>query len=344
MSTNGAKSSTALPQATWRDVKRPLTLRKTPVIEQETLSTGQTPLSIEQRPFTTELTPLATGQSLLTATQQSFVTEQKALRTEPSWRTLLPSRSIFEKPRVHWPNPEESIGVGCSSLGRNKCWEVIGPAREMSCNILREIKNILDQHSEFLHENETIPFSIMFGIYMIGRSESNASPTLLICCSPKKPRQKALNIVREIGILQDYPGIRLAGASQSPVASDQVRPLGTLRAAYGNFVYFSPPTQNDICGRPILLLDEVEAGDGFIPFIAKKATIGGFVRLGNSEYDGLYCGLTVGHAFMEGLEPPQSSLDIDFAFDDDDEEGVLEDKPELQTKDGKTFNYLDSKS
>lgn len=274
----------------------------------------------------------------LETAQEPPVTEHKPLSSEQPWRHLLTSRRIF-KERPQWPNPEESIGVECSPLGRNKCWEAIGQARDISRDIYRETKNVLEQHTEFLHESEKIPFSITFGIFMVGRRKSSSNPTLIICCGPKKPRQKAMDLIRNSGVLQDYPGVLLAGASQSPATSDQVRPLGDIGAANSNLVYFSPPRQYNVCGRPIYLIEESQTGKDLVPFIAQKATIGGFVRLRNSQYNDLYCGLTVAHAFMDGLESPPSTSDIDFEFDEYYDEEISDDEP-ISEIHGEPFRYM----
>jgi hypothetical protein len=240
-------------------------------------------------------------------------TAPASVSDEQPWTHLLTPRTIFRQ-RPHWQNPEESIGVECAPLGRHKCWEAIGRVREISRDIYRETKNILEQHTDFLHESETMPFSITFSLYMVGRKQSSANPTLIICCGPKKPRQKAIDLIRNSGILQDHPGVLLAGADRSPAISDQIRPLGDLGAANSNLIYFSPPRQYSVCGRSIYLIEESLPITGIGASIAQKATIGGFVRLRNSQYDDLYCGLTVAHAFMQGLESPQSDSEINFEF------------------------------
>jgi hypothetical protein len=248
--------------------------------------------------------------------------------SESSWRSRLP----VSLAKVQWPEPELSVGIPCCSLGRHKCWEVVGPARDISRAIFRVTKDILDQHSEYLHESEKVPFSIMFGLYMIGKNEKKSSPTLLLSCEPKKPRTKALKLVRECGILQDYPGVRLAESSQAPTALGQVRSLGCLNAADTDFVFFSPPTLNNVCGRPILVIESNNPDPLAVTSISQKATIGGFVRLWNSEYDDVYCGLTVAHAFEDELRAFPASTDVEFAFDSSDGEDDEDDEVEETEK------------
>jgi hypothetical protein len=301
----------------------------------------QTPCIDYKEPLHDEQGLLASQEDPPKAEQGSLATDQQPLPSEQRWRHLLPSlpisRALFTA-RHPWPNPEMSIGVECSPLGKNNCWEAIGPARAISIDIYRETKEVLDEYSEFLAENELIPCSIMFGIYMVGRKESSANPTLIICSGPKKPRQKALDLIRSSGILRDYPGVLLAGASQSPICNDQVRLLEALGAANSNLVYFTPPRQYNVCGRPIHLLEQTGSKSEGVPFIAQKATIGGFVRLKNSENDDLYCGLTVAHAFMNGLESSWRSSHIDFEFDEYDDGDNSENEVPYEPTDGKPLH------
>ena len=160
----------------------------------------------------------------------------------------------------------------------------------------------------------------MFGLYMIGRNEKKSSPTLLLSCEPKKPRTKALKLVRESGLLQDYPGVLLAESSQAPTALGLVRPLGNLSAADPDFVFFAPPTLNNVCGRPIFIMESKDPDNLAVTSVSRKATIGGFVRLRNSEYGNTYCGLTVAHAFEDELRVSPVSTDAEFAFDGSDGE------------------------
>lgn len=248
------------------------------------------------------------------------------LTSESSWRSRLPA-SPTKSP---WPEPELSIGLPCCSFGRHKCWEVVGPARDISQAIFRATKEVLDQHSEFLHETEKVPFSIMFGLYMVGKNEKKSRPTLLLSCEPKIPRRKALKLVRESRILEDFPGVVLAESSQAPTALGHVRPLGGLGAADPDFIFFSPPTLNNVCGRPILVMESNDPENLAVTSVSLKATIGGFVRLRNSESEDVYCGLTVAHAFEDEPKAPHAFKNIEFAFDGSDDEGHDDDDEEME--------------
>lgn len=261
------------------------------------------------------------------------------LSSESTWKSRLPQISPAT-PR--WPEPERSIGLPCCSLGKRKCWEVVGPARDISQTLFRTTKDLLDQHSEFLHETESVPFSIMFGLYMVGKSEKKASPTLILSCVPKKPRQKAVKLIQESGILRHYPGVILAESSQSPTALGQVRPLGRLNAADSDLIFFSPPTTNNVCGRPIHVMGADPETLEFLS-ISQKATMGGFVRLQNAQHNELYCGLTVAHAFEDEPEPLPMPLDIEFAFCGHDDGGDTDSESEPDLSQSKSSSLLPHK-
>lgn len=263
--------------------------------------------------------------------------ERKGTLSEKLWKSKLPQLSSSTV-KYQWPEPEKSIGLSCCSLGKYKCWEAIGPARDISPAIFRATKEILDQHSEFLHESESVPFSIMFGLYMIGRNVEKSNPTLLLSCEPKKPRQKALKLIRESGILQEYQGVQLAEASHAPTTLGQVRPLGCLKAAESDFVFFSPPEMNNVCSRAIFIMDQQVLGNSQSTSFPQKATIGGFLRLNNGEHEDLYCGMTVAHAFEDELELPSTPYDFDFAFEELEDDNESDNGPEVEISNG-TFNH-----
>lgn len=213
-----------------------------------------------------------------------------------------------------WPYPEASIGLPCCSLGIQKCWEVAGLAFRISQGLLRGVKDLLDQHADYLHNNVSIPFSITFGTFMVGKVEQEASPTLVLSCESELARDRCLNLVRRSGILTRYQGVLLASSSHSPTSLGRIQPPGALTAADSEFVFFSAPNTNDVCGRSIHIMERSVPRSVCPTSISRKATIGGFVRLRTSEHDDLYCGLTVAHAFEDDFRLPPESPWMDFAF------------------------------
>ncbi|KAN0098333.1 hypothetical protein V8E51_013996 [Hyaloscypha variabilis] len=216
-----------------------------------------------------------------------------------------------------WPSPELSTGDSCSPLGKNKCWEVIGPALAASVDILKGVKGLLDSRAEYLHEREPKTCFIAFGVYMMGRHESRANPTLLISCERKPPRQKAVKLIRESSILRDAAGFRLADCNRLPLctASPVLLGGGDL-SAYG---LFDNLTTNELycistsntCGMPLYTrVDNDSKDDNY----SQVATFGGFVSVQNTIY-----GISTVHSFVEnsGLQTsPNEENECEFEFDD----------------------------
>jgi hypothetical protein len=285
--------------------------------EKETTS-SKTPLVIESS-FTREKRGLA--ESPTSSLEVNSIKRVRGSDPEKHIGSGLPSCAAPSS-ELQWPDPKLSIGIVCGQLGKYRCWEVKDPVRELCRRLCCEVKDLLDQRSEYLHENETIPFSFMFGLFMIGLDESKSNPTLLLSCEVKTPRKKALKLIRESGIICKYPGVLLASSSRSPLTVALVSPLSAHGAVDKDFVFFSPPVTNEdgrydnVCGRPIHVMEVWGHYNMNSASLSQKATIGGFVRLWNSEHDGVYCGLTVAHAFEDGLEvADDNDPEIEFGFD-----------------------------
>jgi hypothetical protein len=209
---------------------------------------------------------------------------------------------------------EASIGLPCGFLGSYRCWEVAGSALQLSRPLLRDISEVLNQHSEYLH-SVSILFSINFGLFMIGSNEHNAHPTLVLSCERELKRIRCLNIVRKSGILRHHPSVLLGSSSHFPISTPQIQPRDTSIAADCEFVFFSPPGTNDVCGRPIHVMERTIPGNSCPTSIRQKATIGGFLRLWTNEEEESYCGLTVAHAFIDEPLTPTDVSRADFAFE-----------------------------
>jgi len=189
-----------------------------------------------------------------------------SVTTQSSW--LLPLKSSA---KPEWPDPELSLGRPCRDLGRNKCWEVTGPAQSVLDCIFPKVKSLLESRNEYLNEKEPIPVAIIFGLYMIGRSEKNANPTFLFTCEKKAPRRKALNIIMESDILSPYSGVLLAESARSPLA---LRPAVSLGSEEG-----IPPNPNEMFNELVSdepsLLDFDELHDIYFPNDGMSCDSGG---------------------------------------------------------------------
>ncbi|KAF5613564.1 PNG1 with de-n-glycosylation function (n-glycanase) [Fusarium subglutinans] len=111
-----------------------------------------------------------------------------------------------------WNNPEDSIGtfIGFLRGGRYRCWEAVGPARLAFSELSPDIKNCL--------ETSNIPPAdiVSWSIYMVGHTEENAAPEILICSTDSKTRKKLRKLIRDSKIMDKYPGIGLGDVSALP--------------------------------------------------------------------------------------------------------------------------------
>ena len=202
-------------------------------------------------------------------------------------------------------------------MGRNKCWEAVGSAGELSKgNLFKEIKMLLESRHEYLNEGESVPRAILFEVYMIGRNESFARPTILFCCERKPPRQRAMKLVRESLVLVQYPGVQLGDCSRPPGLTRQPVPLfdpiseeddpSSVRRFYSGVLY-RPPIKS-LFGVPVY----VQLSHGHL----RAATIGGFISL-----DDAIVGLSVRHVLdkdQNELNPEDFGTEMEFSLEDDD--------------------------
>ncbi|KAI1085334.1 hypothetical protein F5B20DRAFT_140521 [Whalleya microplaca] len=117
---------------------------------------------------------------------------------------------IVSKTLPRWPNSRESIGrqIMTSRIGRRKAWWPLGPAsEEFDKNILPEIKRILEGL-------DLCDDDIFVALYMIGRKEDEANPTIMICSKNSKSRKDVEAHIRARGLLTKYQGFGLGNDLQ----------------------------------------------------------------------------------------------------------------------------------
>ena len=124
----------------------------------------------------------------------------------------LPTFQMFLRLRRHqWPQPEQPIGKEYPSTSSNgKIWEAVGPAREAFLEMSSEIKRLLEDHAEYLDEDEEVSPNFYFGLWMVGSDERHAIPTLILGCTSRNVRKRAENLIKDHGVLEKYPGVALS--------------------------------------------------------------------------------------------------------------------------------------
>lgn len=109
-----------------------------------------------------------------------------------------------------WPEPEKSLGTLYGSKDFSSYWEAVGPAREMFDQIGPAIKKYLQDNSD------DIPETVTWTIYMVGRTNEAAQPTVMFCCKDKHCRKQVRRTIEDSGILADYPGVKVGDCSIPP--------------------------------------------------------------------------------------------------------------------------------
>jgi len=125
---------------------------------------------------------------------------------------------LFGRPQ--WPNTHLSLGINCGQLGSYHCWEAIGPAREVFDVLKLPIKRLLDARVEDLEANDPVAGRILvYGMYMIGKEEAAARPTLLFSCQSARVGRRAIQYMKESRVLKDHPTVKMAESVAPPTVA-----------------------------------------------------------------------------------------------------------------------------
>jgi hypothetical protein len=221
------------------------------------------------------------------------------------WHTV----ADFQAKSTPWPDPESSIGAFCRELGKNKCWELIGPGLERYLSLAKDVKEHLEQYCQ----KETA--TVLWSAYMVGRSAGSACPTVFFCSHQADPRKRVRKIVNESGILEKYPGFKTSDSNRPPDMGPQLIKIAGSDSA-------RPVSSSCTCGSPTGLSIStrlIQSGDA-TQHTQNLATIGAILWFG-----GTLCFTTAAHAFGIGDVGFESQDDSDFEFDlDDDIETVTD--------------------
>jgi peptide-N4-(N-acetyl-beta-glucosaminyl)asparagine amidase len=229
-----------------------------------------------------------------------------------------------EKHTNTWPNPELSIGRFVTKLGKVSCWETKGPARDAFDELAPRIKSYLERCVE------PISTWVTWSIYMLGKTQRSASPTIVFCCEVTAHRKEVRNIILESGLLDGYRGIKTGHMPRAP-DYEQLIPLAPdfeqLIPLAPDFEQLIPLAPEDDRSR----YDEGEAcmvegiaarwNTGFCGgmrlFISESggyATVGGAIQAGDRFFY-----TTAAHAFGRKAEEGMSVVEGE---EDDEDSGI----------------------
>lgn len=206
---------------------------------------------------------------------------------------------------VSWPyatgSERDSVGRFLGTVQFNRiifparlsCWEATGPARREFTNRLGvEIAEYLDSNSELCESGSIFHLSL----YMVGASASRAKPTVMFVSGDAKVRKDAFKIIKQSGILDDYPGFALAHISLEAEYKD-FRQLGGVEG--GGSINLSKRASTEPATMKIFTTKDDNNGARRLYFLdgpqsdeqRRTATAGGIV-----SFEGKPMFLTVYHA------------------------------------------------
>lgn len=195
-----------------------------------------------------------------------------------------------------------------SKVNEESCWTVIAD-RELHTQLCDRVATLLKSSSDHLYKRERRVLSTYFELYLVGPSESEARPTMVISCTNKDDYKRVKGLIKKHSVLMDFPSVNLASTIGSPRSSRALEPLA---AGDENGAAIVGPTGNGDRDRK----EAAQSGDRvyvtltdryrlelYVPqtvYISSddthfhKAVLGGLLKSGNS---GKVYGLTVAHAF-----------------------------------------------
>ncbi|OBS19851.1 hypothetical protein FPOA_11576 [Fusarium poae] len=223
------------------------------------------------------------------------------LETWESSIAILSGRSATRP--LAWPEPELSTGRYIGEVGKDLCWVAKGPARDAFEILAPKIKAYLERSVE------PVSSWVTWSIYMLGKSEKSASPTILFCCDVVAHRKQVRSAIKDSGILNEFPGIKTAHMPRPP-DFDQL-----VQLADDN-IYHRPVLASlgsNLCGMPLFVEQSKDNGTCY-----KQATVGGIIRLSDKFYY-TTAGHVLGHDTATSYTEGEVS-DDEFEIEEDDDE------------------------
>lgn len=252
---------------------------------------------------------IASDLEMLNQTVRADFTDCVASEVKPhSW-------NIFtRKPRTY-PNALACLGKKIGNFEERTWWHATGTARTAFDVAEDEIR----QHLEKTFRNK-YPSMVYFHLFMIGKSEELAIPTIMFFCDDKKPRQEAKEAIDKSWLRDKLPGFRTGHYARQPNFGSLIQPANTdelegeaRKPIMNTDVYFNPLF-------PIRAL-------GMSVFVSRRE--GDWARAtAYAVFKQNQCLMvTVSHIFIEE-EPEASAItsdekDFDFGSDSESEMGEL---------------------
>ena len=238
---------------------------------------------------------------------------------------------MFDNKTSTWPDPEQSIGKECLSIGGLRFWLPIGPALTVYGPLCKDLKDLLDNHEAALKQGESKPRSISFSMWMIGAKPKSSNPTIVFSSKSKRQRAFAKAMLKDSKLLDDYPGVRIKTMERNP-AIYQARSLepDTIERT-GDSI---DNIHNDDCEEEaVYMVDDSRGSCGALIAFghSRLATMGGILLINGTHY-----GISAQHGRYKFLEEPEDAANEDnpLCFDDDSdtEDSDLENLVEITSR------------
>ncbi|KAF2176243.1 hypothetical protein K469DRAFT_700233 [Zopfia rhizophila CBS 207.26] len=202
----------------------------------------------------------------------------------------------------------QRLGTLTVKLRRLSCYDAVGEARRVFTNQLRkEILNFLELNNDKVQECGAI---LDLSLFMVGSSAERAKPTVMLVSEDKKIRKEAFKIVKESGIMKNYPSFELA---HIPLTAEfeNFTFLASENAPSCDSLHIFSTQGGGLAGGRIFYSNTSDSKEP-----PRSAIAGGVVA-----YLGKHMLLTVNH-FLEGAQSIRpvaaQSPAMDAADDDDD--------------------------
>jgi len=229
--------------------------------------------------------------------------------------------TTFKQRTNPWPEVHLSIGKILCLIGKNHCWETVGPAKEQFSQVHEPIRHLLESQHKQLNKDISVRKNIFLDIYMIGPTEEQARPTVIFSCENKIQRQRAQKLVRSSNTLVKHTGFRLGDSSRPPRTNMNPRALrGEADSGMELepntselLIYHSSPIK-DVYGIPI----SIQRPNAQKGVLFRKSTVGGIISIHSKFF-----GLTVAHAFFSEDDEENGRVSYDameLSLEDEDEE------------------------
>ena len=227
--------------------------------------------------------------------------------------TYLKGVRFWERAPRTYPDVSACIGTELGVINDRYWWNATGPARTQFSLVETEIR---EQLKELFTDRYVT--TVHFCLYMIGRSEESAIPTIMFFCEEKEPRKKAKKTLDQGGLLEKLPGFRTGHVARQPGVGRLIQPAtGTYSGQKSSVsgatyeVYYDTSRPIKAIGMPIFVKTSSD--------VVRRATANAVFADRKCVY------LSVSHVFFDDVSAPSNGpagydSEYDFGSGTEDEE------------------------